>query len=76
MCVLTNKCDGNLGTNGSLEFIFDRKGVFTVDPSKVEMDLEELEMKLIDGGLEELEQDEEAITIYTNFADFSNMTNR
>ena len=70
-----NKCDGNLGTNGSLEFIFDRKGVFTVDPSKVEMDLEELEMELIDGGLEELEQDEEAITIYTNFADFSNMTN-
>ena len=39
------------------------------------MDLEELEMELIDGGLEELEQDEEAITIYTNFADFSNMTN-
>ena len=65
-----NKCDGNLGTNGSLEFIFDRKGVFTVDPSKVEMDLEELEMELIDGGLEELEQDEEAITIYTDFADF------
>ena len=70
-----NKCDGNLGTNGSLEFIFDRKGVFTVDPSQVEMDLEELEMELIDGGLEELEQDEEAITIYTDFADFSNMTN-
>ena len=70
-----NKCEGNLGTNGSLEFIFDRKGVFTVDPSQVEMDLEELEMELIDGGLEELEQDEEAITIYTNFADFSNMTN-
>ena len=70
-----NKCEGNLGTNGSLEFIFDRKGVFTVDPSQVEMDLEELEMELIDGGLEELEQDEEAITIYTDFADFSNMTN-
>ena len=32
-------------------------------------------MELIDGGLEELEQDEEAITIYTDFADFSNMTN-
>ena len=32
-------------------------------------------MELIDGGLEELEQDEETITIYTDFADFSNMTN-
>jgi YebC/PmpR family DNA-binding regulatory protein len=69
-----NKYDGNLGTNGSLEFIFDRKGVFTVDPSQIKMDLEELEMELIDGGLEALEQDEEAITIYTDFADFSNMT--
>ena len=70
-----NKCEGNLGTNGSLEFIFDRKGVFTVEPSQIEMDLDELEMELIDGGLEELEQDEEAITIYTDFVDFSNMTN-
>ena len=70
-----NKCEGSLGTNGSLEFIFDRKGVFVLDPSQVEMELEELEMELIDGGLEELEQDEEVITIYTDFADFSNMTN-
>ncbi len=70
-----NKCDGNLGTNGSLEFIFDRKGVFTLEPSQLKMDLEELEMELIDGGLEELVQDEDAITIYTDFADFSNMTN-
>ena len=70
-----NKCEGSLGTNGSLEFIFDRKGVFTLDSLQVEMDLEELEMELIDGGLEELEQDEEAITIYTDFLDFSNMTN-
>lgn len=70
-----NKCEGNLGTNGSLEFIFDRKGVFTIDPAQLEMELEELEMELIDGGLEELEQDEEAITIYVDFADFSNMSN-
>ena len=70
-----NKYDGNLGTNGSLEFIFDRKGVFTLESSKLKMDLEELEMQLIDGGLEELVQDEDAIIIYTDFTDFSNMTN-
>ena len=51
----------------------DRKGVFTIDPIQVEMELEELEMELIDGGLEDLEQDEEAITAYTEYADFSNM---
>ena len=68
-----SKCEGNLGTNGSLEFIFDRKGVFTIDSSQVTMDLEELEMELIDGGLEDLEVDEEAITVYCDFTEFSNM---
>ena len=68
-----SKYGGNLGTNGSLEFIFDRKGVFTIDSKNVNMDLEELEMELIDGGLEELEKEETIILIYTDFADFSAM---
>jgi YebC/PmpR family DNA-binding regulatory protein len=68
-----SKCDGAMGTNGSLEFIFDRKGVFTLDPENVSMDVEELEMELIDSGLEELEVDEEAVTIYCEYADFNNM---
>ena len=68
-----SKCDGAMGTNGSLEFIFDRKGVFTLDPEILSMDVEKLEMELIDGGLEELEVDEEAVTIYCEYADFNNM---
>ena len=68
-----SKCDGAMGTNGSLEFIFDRKGVFTIDPENITIDIEELEMELIDGGLEELEVDEEAVTIYCDFPDFNNM---
>jgi YebC/PmpR family DNA-binding regulatory protein len=68
-----NKCEGNLGTNGSLEFIFDRKAVFAFSEIQVEMDLEELEMELIDAGLEELENDEGTITVTTDFSDFSNM---
>jgi len=68
-----SKCDGAMGTNGSLEFIFDRKGVFTLDPENVSVNIEELEMDLIDGGLEELEVDEEAVTIYCEYADFNNM---
>ena len=46
-----SKCDGAMGTNGSLEFIFDRKGVFTIYPENITIDIEELEMELIDGGL-------------------------
>ena len=68
-----SKCDGAMGTNGSLEFIFDRKGVFTIDSYNVSIEIEELEMELIDGGLEELEVDEEAVTIYCEYADFNNM---
>ena len=37
------------------------------------MEVEEFEMELIDGGLEELEVDEEAVTIYCEYADFNNM---
>ena len=68
-----SKCGGAMGTNGSLEFIFDRKGVFTIDPENLTIDPEELEMELIDGGLEELEIDNEAITVYCDFPDFNNM---
>jgi YebC/PmpR family DNA-binding regulatory protein len=71
-----SKCDGALGTNGSLEFIFNRKGVFTIEKEKITSSLEDLEMDLIDGGLEELEVDEEAITVYCDFTDFSNMQNK
>ena len=68
-----SKCDGALGTNGSLEFIFNRKGVFTIAKENINSSLDDLEMELIDGGLEELEIDEEAITVYCDFTDFSNM---
>tara|TARA_Y100000739_G_C20589820_1_gene457281 strand:- start:33 stop:782 length:750 start_codon:yes stop_codon:yes gene_type:complete len=68
-----SKCGGALGTNGSLEFIFGRKGVFTIDPENVNLDIEDLEMELIDGGLEELEVEEEAITAYCEYANFNNL---
>lgn len=70
-----SKYGGALGTNGSLEFIFDRKGVFTIDPSQIEIEIEDLEMELIDGGLEELITKEDTFTIFVDFADFSNMSN-
>ena len=68
-----SKYGGNLGTNGSLEFIFVRKGVFTIAANNVSMNLEEFEMELIDGGLEELGKEGEIILVYTDFADFSTM---
>ena len=68
-----SKCGGALGTNGSLEFIFNRKGVFTLSKKDITQSLEELEIDLIDGGLEDFEVDEEIVTIYCDYTDFSNM---
>ena len=68
-----SKCDGAMGTNGSLEFIFDRKGVFTISPEQIKIATDELEMELIDAGLEELEVEGDAVTVYCEYADFNNM---
>lgn len=65
------KFEGSLGTNGSLEFLFDRKANFTIKSDGV--DLEELELNLIDYGLEEIEADDEEVLIVTDFADFGSM---
>lgn len=67
-----NKCDGALGTNGSLEYIFDRKGVFTIE-NNLNINLENLEMELIDGGLEEFEIETDNLVVYCDYKDFNNM---
>jgi YebC/PmpR family DNA-binding regulatory protein len=65
------KSEGSLGTNGSLEFIFNRKANFTIKTEG--LNVEELELELIDFGLEEIEADDEEILIVTDFSDFGNM---
>ena len=68
-----SKYGGHLGTNGSLEFLFVRKGVFTIALENVGLEMEEFEMELIDAGLEEIEKEDDIILVYTDFADFSAM---
>lgn len=62
-----NKHGGSLGTTGSLEFLFEHKCIFHV-AKKEGIELEELELELIDFGVEELVEDEEEIIIYGDFA--------
>ncbi len=72
-----NKNGGELGKTGSLEYIFDRKGVFTVEKEKIAgLDPEELELELIEGGAEDIETDDEFLTVYTDFKDFGSMTSK
>ena len=64
-----NKCDGNLGTSGSVVFMFDHTCNFTVSKENIS-DLEELELELIDFEVEEVFDDEEGIIIYAPFEQF------
>lgn len=68
-----NKTDGSLGTSGSVEFLFERKCMFKIDASDI--DLEEFELAMIDYGGEEIDKDEDEneIIIYGQFEDFGNI---
>ena len=71
-----NKFEGNLGKNGELAFIFDRKGIFTIEKTKITINWDEFEMEMIDGGAEEIDQDEEEVMITTAFEDFGALSHK
>ena len=63
-----NKCNGNLGTSGSVEFMFDRSCNFRIPAEGV--DIEELEFEFIDFGVEEVFEDEDGILLFAPFENF------
>ena len=63
-----NKCNGNLGTSGSVIFMFDHTCNFRIE--KQNIDIEHLEFDLIDFGVEEVFEDEDGILIYGPFDSF------
>jgi YebC/PmpR family DNA-binding regulatory protein len=69
-----NRHGGNLGTNGSLAFLFDSKGIFTINNEAI--NLEELELELIDAGAEDIEADDERITITCAKEDFGTLNRK
>lgn len=67
-----NKGGGNLGNSGSVNFIFRQMGVFKLKPEGLNMD--DLELELIDAGLEEVGEDSEGnIIVRCGFTDFGTM---
>lgn len=76
-----NKCGGNLGTSGSVAFMFDHKCVFRIR-EKDGIDLEELELELIDYGVDEVFEDTEVtkegeeykvVVIYGDYTSYGNI---
>jgi len=66
-----NKCNGSLGTSGSVSFMFDHNCQFKI--SKEGLDIEELELEMIDFGAEEVFEEEDGIMIFGSFESFGSL---
>ncbi|WP_333803645.1 YebC/PmpR family DNA-binding transcriptional regulator [Sulfurospirillum sp.] len=66
------KAGGEMVNNGSLEFMFSRKAVFEFAKT-ADMDIEELELELIDAGLEEIEEEEGVVLVYADYTNFGTL---
>ena len=67
-----NKAGGSFVPSGSLEFMFSRKAVFEINP-KDGMDIEELELELIDAGLDEIEVNDGKTVVYSDYTNYGSM---
>jgi YebC/PmpR family DNA-binding regulatory protein len=74
---LYGKYNGALGPNGSLTFLFDRKGIFTISREDIDdKDIENIELELIDAGAENFEADDEWITVTCAKDDFGSLNRK
>lgn len=70
-----NKTGGQVVPTGSLEFFFDRKAIFEFNKPE-NWDLEDLELELIDAGLEELDEEDGLVLVHGDYTDFGNLNNK
>ena len=64
-----NKCGGTLGNSGSVAFMFDHKCVFKFHAAEG-ADMEELELEMIDLGVDEFYPEEDGVTVYAPYESF------
>jgi YebC/PmpR family DNA-binding regulatory protein len=69
-----NKYGGNLGTNGSLSFLFERKGIFTIKNDGLKLD--DVELEMIDAGAEDFEINGDTIIITCAKEDFGSVSRK
>lgn len=71
-----NKGGGSLGKNGEHAFLFERKGVFTLERDALSLSMEDLELELIDGGAEAIETQDTQLCVYTGYGDFGSLQDK
>jgi YebC/PmpR family DNA-binding regulatory protein len=69
-----NKYGGNLGTNGSLSFLFERKGIFAIKNEGLSLD--DIELEMIDAGAQDFEVDGDIITVSCAMEDFGSVNRK
>lgn len=65
---ILNKYGGTMGTSGSLDYLFDRRGVFAIETPPG--DIEEFELEMIDHGLEDIFEADDGYLVYTSFSEY------
>ncbi len=68
-----SKYGGSLGTSGSVDYMFSRKGIFTIKKDTAG-DLEEFEFEMIDHGLEEIKPEDDDLLLFCDFADYGSLS--
>lgn len=66
-----NKTNGSLGTSGSVEFLFEHKCYFKI--ATEDNDIEELELELIDYGVDEIFEEDDTIMVYAPFSEYGQL---
>jgi len=69
------KHNGHLGTNGSVAYLFETKGIFII-PISGNIDREKFELEMIDAGAEDMEENDGIIEITTALEDFGNVSKK
>jgi YebC/PmpR family DNA-binding regulatory protein len=71
-----NKRGGNMGESGCVSYMFDQKGVLSIDFDQIDMEEDELTLLIIDAGAMDMVKQEESYEIYTNPRDFEQVKNQ
>lgn len=70
------KGGGSLGTNGSVDYMFERKGVFTIKEDDVTMEEDDFMLEIIDAGAEDVEHEDGFFVISTALEDYGNVNSK
>ena len=65
-----------VGKTGEIAFMFERKGVFSIEQNEINMDWDEFELEMIDAGVDDIEKEKDLVIIYSDFENFGSVSHK